>query len=118
MKAARVMRFGPPNVIINDDLPRPGKCWSAHRRQRWAIGTPSSVRARLNSNPCRLFSVPSYRESSKRSERRFRDPNLAMKYTTQRATNSAGHTRNMRYLRPERWRKTNDFELDRVGLRS
>jgi len=23
MKAARVLRFGPPNVIINDDLPRP-----------------------------------------------------------------------------------------------
>jgi NADPH:quinone reductase-like Zn-dependent oxidoreductase len=23
MKAARVIRFGPPNVIINDDLPRP-----------------------------------------------------------------------------------------------
>lgn len=23
MKAARVLRFGPPNVIINNDLPRP-----------------------------------------------------------------------------------------------
>src|SRR4029077_19457061 len=23
MKAARVLRFGPPNVIVNDDLPRP-----------------------------------------------------------------------------------------------
>jgi NADPH:quinone reductase-like Zn-dependent oxidoreductase len=23
MKAARVLRFGPPNVITNDDLPQP-----------------------------------------------------------------------------------------------
>src|SRR5436305_647144 len=99
------MRFGPANVIINDDRPRPkaaaGQMLVRVQASAVGIGTPSSVRTRLNSSPCRLFSVASYRESSKRSEAGFRDSNLAMKYTTQRATNSAGHTRNMRYLRPE-----------------
>src|SRR5262249_29034383 len=42
--------------------PALGNSWSALRRQEWAIGMPSSVRARLNSNPCLLSSVPSYRQ--------------------------------------------------------
>src|SRR5262249_1042708 len=49
--------------------PALGNFWSASRRQEWAIGMPSSVRARLNSNPCLLSSVRSYQESSKQSDR-------------------------------------------------
>ena len=42
MKAARVLRFGSPNVITNDDLlsrnPPSGNCWSAIVRRNSRIG--------------------------------------------------------------------------------
>src|SRR5215831_3057510 len=69
--------------------PALGNFWSALRRQEWAIGMPSSVRARLNSNPCLLSSVPSYQESSKQSDREFRDSRSATKSMGQRTSSGA-----------------------------
>ena len=50
MKAARVLRFGSPNVITNDDLPQPEsfkkKSRSLQRQQQHAAGRPQIVFAR------------------------------------------------------------------------
>src|SRR5262249_48257769 len=102
MKAARVLRFGPPSEITNDDVPQPepGAAQLLVRVKAAGVGNwdASSVRVRLNSNPCLLSSVPSYQESSKQSDRKFRDSRSETKYTGQRTSNSAGHTQNMRCL--------------------
>src|SRR5262245_19893074 len=48
-------------------------CWSASRRQEWANGMLLSGRARLNWSPYQSFSAPSYQESSRQSDHKFRD---------------------------------------------
>ena len=106
MKAARVLRFGPPNVIMIDDLPRPepGAGQLLVRVKAAGVGNWDALirEGKIELiNPCLLFSVPSYQESSKRSERKFRGSRLATKYTGQRTSNSPGHTQNMRWLRPK-----------------
>jgi len=85
MKAARVLRFGPANVIEIDDLPQPqpaaGQLLVRVRAEEWAIGMPSSGKARLNSTPCRLSLILSYQESWKRSDQKFPDSSWRTKYT-------------------------------------
>jgi hypothetical protein len=80
VKAAQILRFG-PSVITNDDLPQPeptaGQLLVRVRRQERAIGMRSSVRAKLDFNPCLLLLVPSYLGSSRQSERTFQDSSLA-----------------------------------------
>ena len=94
MKAARILRFGPPSVITNDDLPRPEPV--AGQLLVRAIGMRSSVRVKLNFNPCLLLLVPSYQGSSKPSERRFQDSSLATEYMGQQTSNSVELMQNMR----------------------
>ena len=105
MKAARVLRFGPPNVIINDDLPRPEPAAGQLlvRVKAAGVGNWDALirEGKIELHPCLLFSVLSYQESSKRSERKSRGSRPATKYTGQRTSNSAEHTQNMRCLRPE-----------------
>jgi NADPH:quinone reductase-like Zn-dependent oxidoreductase len=59
MKAARILRFGPPSVITDDDLPQPkpapGQLLVQVKAAGVGNGTPSSARARFNSVPCLLF---------------------------------------------------------------
>jgi NADPH:quinone reductase-like Zn-dependent oxidoreductase len=86
MKAARVLRFGPPNVIINDDLPRPEP----------AVGQLLvRVKAAGVGNWAALI------REGKRLERKFRSSRLATKYTGQQTSNSPERTQNMRCLWPE-----------------
>jgi hypothetical protein len=56
---------------------------------------------KIELQPCLLFSVLSYQESLKRSERKSRGSKLATKYTGQQTSNSPERTQNMRCLRPE-----------------
>src|SRR4030095_4693878 len=105
MKVARILRFGPPNVITNDDLPRPeaaaGQLLVRVKAAGSGIGMRSSVRARYPTSPCLSFSVTSYQESSKPPERKSAGSSLATKYTERLTSNSPELTQNMRCLWPE-----------------
>ena len=124
MKAARVLRFGPPNVITNDDLPQPEPSagqllvrvkaagvghWDALiREEQGNTPTPASDSRR-----------PSSRESSKVSEWTFRDSSSATKSTGPRTSSSAGPMRNMRSPSARRMApKTEDLELHRGSVGS
>jgi NADPH:quinone reductase-like Zn-dependent oxidoreductase len=86
MKAARVLRFGPPNVIINDDLPRP---------------EPAVGQLLVRVKAAGVGNWDALIREGKRLERKFRSSRLATKYTGQQTSNSPERTQNMRCLWPE-----------------
>src|SRR5258708_25616245 len=77
-----------------DPNPQQGSCWFMLRRQGWAIGTHSFVRARYPTSLCLSFSVTSCQELLKRLDQASRGLCLATKYTGQPASSSPGHMLN------------------------
>lgn len=104
MKAARVLKFGPPNVIINDDLPRPEPDAGQLLVRIKAAGVgnwDALIREGKVESLYRSFSAPSYQELSRESDNTFQDSRLAAKCTERQMSNSPGHTRNLLWLQPE-----------------
>jgi len=105
MKVARILRFGPPNVITNDDLPRPEPAAGQLlvRVKAAGVGNWDALirEGKIELQPLPLILGSELSGISRRSERKFQDSSRATKCTGQRTNNSAGHTPNTRYLRPE-----------------
>jgi NADPH:quinone reductase-like Zn-dependent oxidoreductase len=85
MKAARVLRFGPPGVIMNDDLPRPEPAAGrllVHVKASGVGNWDALVREGKNpTNLCLSFSVTSCQELLNRLGRASRGLRLATKCT-------------------------------------
>ena len=99
MKAARVLRFGSPGVIMNDDLPRPEPAaWQLLVHVKAAgVGTWDALvrEGKIPNEPLPLilgYELSGIVEAI--------GPG-AKKYTGQPATNSPGHMPNIRCLRPK-----------------
>src|SRR5215510_4932132 len=105
MKAARVLRFGPPTVITTDDLarPEPSAGQLLVRVKAAGVGNWDALirEGKVVLQPLPLILGSELSESSKQSERKFLDSRSATKYTAQRTSSSAGLTQNMRCLRLE-----------------
>jgi hypothetical protein len=105
MKAARVLRFGPPRVIINDDVPWPEPADGRLLVRVNAAGAgnwDALIReGRIKLQPLPLILGSEHQESSKRLERKCRNSRLVTRYTGRQMSNSAAHTQNMRFLAPE-----------------
>src|SRR5215475_14288435 len=91
MKAARVLRFGPPGVIMNDDLPRPEPAAGqllVHVKAAGVGNWDALVReGKIPNEPLPLILVTSCQELLKRLGRASRGLRLAKEYTgNQRAT--------------------------------
>src|SRR5262245_20015052 len=103
MKAVRVLRFGPPSVITNDDLPQPQPAAGQLlvRVKATGVGNWDALirEGKVVLQPLPLILGSELSESSKQSERKFLDSRSATKYTAQRTSSSAGLTQNMRCLR-------------------
>ena len=107
MKAARVLRFGPPGVILNDDLPRPEPAAGqllVHVKAAGVGNWDALVReGKIPNEPLPL--ILGYELSGivelKRLGPASRSLRLAKKYTGQPASNSPGHMPNIRCLRPK-----------------
>jgi NADPH:quinone reductase-like Zn-dependent oxidoreductase len=105
MKAAQVLQFGPPSVIINVDLPRPEPAAGQLLVRVKAAGVgnwDALVReGKLPNEHLPLILGYELAGSSKQLGVRFRVSSLAMKCTGQRTINSLEHTQNMHCRRPE-----------------
>ena len=103
MKAARIQRFGPANLITIDDLPRPevgaGELLVRVKAAGLVIGMLSSERAKLRARPYHSFSDPSFQESSKQSELERLGSRLVTKSTGQQMSFSRVDTQNV-HCRP------------------
>lgn len=113
MKAIRILQFGPPNVIINDDLPRPEPAAGELLVRVKAAGVghwDALVREGKLPNehlPLILgFELSGIVEGIGAEVTGF---NFATKSMGQRTTNSRGHMQNMRCLRPVGWRKNQEL---------
>jgi Alcohol dehydrogenase GroES-like domain len=105
MKAARILRFGPPSVITIDDLPRPEPAAGQLLVRLKAAGV-GKWDALFREGTAKLQPLPLTLGSElsgivEESERTFRDSSLATRYTAQQTSNSAGHMRNTLCLLPK-----------------
>jgi|SRR5262249_20631115 len=102
MKAARVLQFGPPGVITNDDAPQP-KAGAGQLLVRVKASGVGNWDALIREGKVELQPLPIILGSElsgivEATDREFRDSRSATKYTGQRTSNSAEHTQNMRWL--------------------
>ena len=120
MKAARVLQFGPPNVIITDDLPRPepGAGQLLVRVKAAGVGNwDALVRGgKIPNEHLPLILVTSYPASLKQPEQELPGLRLAKKYTGLQTSNSRSIRRICVAFGQNDGTKTEDSELHRGRL--
>ena len=107
MKAARIQRFGPSNLITIDDLPRPeaGAGELLVRVKAAGVGHWDALirEGKVKDEPFPLILGSELSESSKPSELERLDSRPATKSTGQRTSISRVDTQNMHWLALDGW---------------